>query len=95
MYIRARVSLFGTMRCHVERELARAATTLISSSDAATTIGRIYAVLCRTPDGWRLNWTMAALPNLQVVIAAADLVEELGALAESLVNTVHRPTAGY
>lgn len=80
--------IVDTMRSHVERELARArtATRLTATSDVASTLERIRAVLSRTPDGGNLNWNIDAQPGLSAAIDAADLAEALGALVENAVR---------
>ena len=76
----------GTMRAHVERELARARAAAAAggaSADVARTAARIHAVLSRTPDGQRLRWRIAVPDGLAAAIDPADLAEALGALAEN------------
>lgn len=76
----------GTMRTHVDRELARtraAAAASRACADVAETVARIHAVLSRTPDGQRLDWRIVVPNSLIATIDPADLAEALGALAEN------------
>lgn len=76
----------GTMRAHVERELARARAAAVgrnANADVAAAVGRIRAVLSRTPDGRRLRWHIAVPDGLAAAIDPADLAEALGALMEN------------
>ena len=70
----------------VERELARTRTAArVDDAQAcpAQVADRLIAVLRRTPDGARLDWTQDIPPQLSVAIHEADLAEALGALAEN------------
>ena len=78
----------GTIRRHVERELARAriapgAATHTARSNLAEVAGRVIAVVKRTPQGERLSFTVDAPPGLMVTVDETDLAEILGNLAEN------------
>nr|WP_246400100.1 ATP-binding protein [Rhizobium metallidurans] len=52
-------------------------------ANLAEVAGRVVAVVKRTPDGARLEWTVEAADDLVAVIDPADLAEAIGALAEN------------
>ncbi|MCB1463920.1 MAG: HAMP domain-containing histidine kinase [Nitratireductor sp.] len=76
----------GTMRRHVDRQLARARMAA-DNPDAATrvheTISRVVAVVSRTPDGARRQWKTGADGDLVARIDPDDLAEALGNLIEN------------
>ncbi len=74
------------MRRHVERELARARREAAPADPAArikATVERVVAVVGRTPQGAKLDWTIAIAPDLAVRIPPDDLTEVLGNLLEN------------
>ena len=83
----------AAMQRHVDRELSRAriATPGWSTScNPAAVIGRVLAVVRKTPDGGRLDWRLAAPEGLRVRIDADDLTEEMGALLENAARHARR-----
>lgn len=83
----------GTMRAHVDRELARAraaAQVRSVTADAGKVVGRVVSVLERTPAGGRLEWHVDVPEGLTLAIDAADLAEALGALAENAARHARR-----
>jgi signal transduction histidine kinase len=74
------------MRRQVDRELARARTARDprrSAADAGAAVGRVAAVLKRTPDGARLDWRVGDARGLRLRIDPDDLTEALGAVLEN------------
>jgi signal transduction histidine kinase len=74
------------MRRHVDRELARArmaADRGEACAAAADVIGRVVAVIGRTPAGARLKWLVDVPGDLQLRIDPDDLAEALGNLIEN------------
>lgn len=81
-------SVADSMLTHVNRELARTRMAARQSgtqarANLAEVAGRVVAVVKRTPDGARLEWTVEAADDLVAVIDPADLAEAIGALAEN------------
>ncbi|MCB1494868.1 MAG: HAMP domain-containing histidine kinase [Bauldia sp.] len=84
----------ATMRRHVDRELARARTaagTPDARADVAEVTRRVLAVITRTPNGARLDWTPDIPPGTTARIDADDLAEALGNLVENAAR--HARTA--
>ena len=76
----------GTMRRHVDRELARARSAARPGDGRAPVgevIARVVAVVRRTPAGEQLAWTCPAADGLFAAIDADDLAEALGNLVEN------------
>ena len=74
------------MRRTVDREMARARTaarTGGAQADAREVALRLVAVLQRTPDGGRLDWSVDIPHDTRVLLDPADLSDALGALAEN------------
>lgn len=87
----------GSMRRLVDHELARArirSDRLVAAvADPAVVIGRVVAVLQRTPAGAELDWQVDVAPGLAARIDPADLTEAVGALAENAVQHARRRIA--
>jgi signal transduction histidine kinase len=80
--------VIGTMRRHVDRELARARLRAIRYSEPTTTtlaplIRSLVATLGRTPDGVRTAFEVAIADQVTVPFERADLAEALGNLLEN------------
>jgi signal transduction histidine kinase len=76
----------GSMRRHVDRELARArsgANAANATANVATVAGRVVRVIERTPQGKRIAWTVDVPAGLMARIDAEDLTEALGNLTEN------------
>jgi signal transduction histidine kinase len=76
----------GSMRRHVDRELARArsgANAANAAANIATVAGRVVRVVERTPQGKRIAWTVDVPAGLMARIDAEDLTEALGNLTEN------------
>jgi signal transduction histidine kinase len=76
----------GSMRRHVDRELARArsgADAANAAANVATVAGRVVRVIERTPQGKRIAWTVDVPAGLMARIDAEDLTEALGNLTEN------------
>ncbi len=76
----------GSMRRHVDRELARArsgANAANAAANVATVAGRVVRVIERTPQGKRVAWTVDVPAGLMARIDAEDLTEALGNLTEN------------
>ncbi len=76
----------GSMRRHVDRELARArsgANAANAAANVATVAGRVVRVIERTPQGKRITWTVDVPAGLMARIDAEDLTEALGNLTEN------------
>jgi signal transduction histidine kinase len=76
----------GSMRRHVDRELARArsgANAANAAANVATVAGRVVRVIERTPQGNRVAWTVDVPAGLMARIDAEDLTEALGNLTEN------------
>jgi signal transduction histidine kinase len=74
------------MRRHVDRELARArlaAGSPDARSRIAEVVGRVIAVIARTPAGARLDWKVEIPESIVARIDADDLAEALGNLVEN------------
>jgi len=75
-----------TMRRHVDRELARARSAA-GAPDARAVIAevlkRVLAVVSRTPDGARLDWSVDVPAEMVARIDADDLAEAIGNLVEN------------
>jgi signal transduction histidine kinase len=79
-------AIADAMGRHVDRELARARIATAGravASSPALVIDRLLAVIRRTADGARVDWTVEAPPALRARIDADDLTEALGALLEN------------
>ena len=80
------------MRRTVDRELARArrnADPAPARSDLRQVLGRILAVLQKTPDGRRVSWTTDLPEGLRVALDQGDLSEALGAVLENAARHAH------
>jgi signal transduction histidine kinase len=78
----------GTIRRHVDRELARAriapgARSRAARSRVAEVAARVVAVVKRTPAGEKLAFGIEAPPQLIVAVDETDLAEILGNLVEN------------
>jgi signal transduction histidine kinase len=78
----------GTIRRHVERELARAraapsASLPVVRSVVADVAGRVIAVVKRTPRGERLTFKVDIAPGVTATVDETDLAEVLGNLVEN------------
>jgi signal transduction histidine kinase len=76
----------GSMRRHVDRELARArsgANSANAAANVATVAARVVRVVERTPQGKRIAWTVDVPAGLMARIDAEDLTEALGNLTEN------------
>ncbi len=78
----------GTIRRHVERELARAriapeAAAKALRSGIAETAERVISVVKRTPQGEPLAFSVNVPPGLAVAVDETDLAEILGNLIEN------------
>jgi signal transduction histidine kinase len=75
-----------TMRRHVDRELARARSAA-GAADAravvADVVSHVLAVITRTPDGARLDWSIDIPAETVARIDADDLAEAIGNLIEN------------
>jgi signal transduction histidine kinase len=82
------------MRLAIEAELARTRISAVRSAgvacDAAEVVDRLVAVLERTEAGELLSFDVAIADGLRVPIAAEDLTELLGALAENALRYARR-----
>jgi signal transduction histidine kinase len=82
------------MRLAIEAELARARISAVRtggvSCDAAEVVDRLVAVLERTVPGEQLSFDVAIADGLKVPVAAEDLTELLGALAENAIRFARR-----
>ena len=80
-------SVTGSMRRHVERELARARAGLGGRRGVRHLVRpvaeQVVRVLRRTPRGQDLEWTLDVLPDLASPVDAQDLAEIVGNLAEN------------
>ncbi|HMA15697.1 MAG TPA: HAMP domain-containing sensor histidine kinase, partial [Kiloniellaceae bacterium] len=86
----------GSMRRHVERELARArmaAAAPDATADVARVVERLVAVVGRTPAGSRLDWAVEIPAGTGARIDADDLAEALGNLIENAARHAHRRVA--
>jgi signal transduction histidine kinase len=86
----------GTMRRHVERELARArmaAGAPDATADVARVVERLIAVVGRTPAGSRLDWAVEIPAGTLARIDADDLAEALGNLIENAARHARRRVA--
>ncbi len=75
-----------TMQRHVERQLAKArlqANSRYTSAPARSTIDRVVAVVCKTPDGERLAWSSSIPDGVRIAIHPDDLSEAVGGLVEN------------
>ena len=80
--------VIGTMRRHVDRELARARLRAIRYSEPTTTtlaplIRSLVATLGRTPEGARTAFEVAIADQVTVPFERTDLAEALGNLLEN------------
>ena len=76
----------GTMRRHVDREIARARAALQARearAEVADVVAGIVRVVARTGTGAALAWDEAVPDGLVVAADPADLAEALGALVEN------------
>lgn len=76
----------GTMRRHVDREIARARAALgsgVARADVADVVAGLVRVVARTGNGARLDWDEAVPGGMLVSADPADLAEALGALVEN------------
>lgn len=76
----------GSMRRHVERELARArraAAAPDATAEVARVVERLVAVVGRTPAGSRLDWAVEIPAGTGARIDPDDLAEALGNLIEN------------
>lgn len=74
------------MHAHVDRELTRAriaATAPAAQCDLAAVAARVLSVVRRTPEGQRIDWSVAVPEGLSARIDGDDLTEALGALVEN------------
>jgi signal transduction histidine kinase len=83
------------MRHAIEAELARTRVSTVRTGggvrcDAADVLDRVVGVLERTEAGERLSFDVAIAHGLKVPVAAEDLTELLGALAENAVRYARR-----
>lgn len=81
------------MRRHVERELARArmkSGVSTARANVREVIDRVLAVVMRTPDGARLDWTVECPPQLVARIDADDLAEAIGNLVDNAARHARR-----
>jgi signal transduction histidine kinase len=83
------------MRVAIEAELARTRISAVragggASCKAAEVVDRLVAVLERTEAGEQLSFEVAIADKLTVPVAADDLTEMIGALAENAVRYAHR-----
>jgi signal transduction histidine kinase len=86
----------GTMRCHVERELARArmaAAAPDATADVGRVVQRLIDVVGRTPAGSRLEWAVDIPVGTGTRIDADDLSEALGNLIENAARHARRRVA--
>lgn len=86
----------GSMRRHVERELARArraAAAPDATADVARVVERLVAVVGRTPAGSRLDWGVEIPAGTVARIDADDLAEALGNLIENAARHARRRVA--
>lgn len=86
----------GSMRRHVERELARArrsATVPDATAEVARVVERLVAVVARTPAGSRLDWAVEIRAGTVARIDADDLAEALGNLIENAARHARRRVA--
>lgn len=86
----------GTMRRHVERELARARMAAggpDARADVAQIVERLIAVVSRTPAGSRLDWTPEIPAATVARIDSDDLAEALGNLIENAARHARRRVA--
>ena len=78
------------MRRHVERELARARTSLTGRAGpplpVRAVVDRVVRVLRRTPRGQELDWDIDVPDDVRVAVDADDLAEMLGNLVENAVK---------
>ncbi len=76
----------NTMQRHVERQLAKArlqANGGYTSAPARSTVDRVVAVVRKTPDGERLEWSTSIPDDLRIAIHPDDLSEAIGGLIEN------------
>lgn len=76
----------ATMQRHVERQLAKArlqANGGYTTAPARSTIDRVVTVARKTPDGARLDWSIAIPDDLRIAIHPDDLSEAVGGLIEN------------
>jgi signal transduction histidine kinase len=83
------------MRLAIEAELARTRVSAVRTGggvgcDAEEVVNRLVGVLERTEAGERLSFDVAIAGRLRVPVAAEDLTELLGALAENAVRYARR-----
>ena len=82
------------MRLAVEAELARTRVSAVrvggTSTDARRVIERLVAVLERTEPGELLSFDVSVADDLHVPVAAEDLTELIGALADNAVRFARR-----
>jgi signal transduction histidine kinase len=86
----------GTMRRHVQRELARArmaAAVPDATADVGLVVERLLAVVCRTPAGSRLDWAVEIPAGTVARIDGDDLAEALGNLIENAARHARRRVA--
>lgn len=87
-------SIAGTMRRHVDRELARARSgfnVANASANVSAVANRVVRVMERTPQGRHLGWIVDVPSGLVARIDAEDLTEALGNLVE---NAARHATTG-
>jgi len=87
--------LAESMRRRVERELIRArvrsgAQTHQARVDVTDAVRRILNTLERTPDGERIDWTVAAPASATAAMMPEDLLDLLGNLLENAAKWAHR-----
>lgn len=88
----------GTMRRHVERELARARMAAGMSggrADVAQVVERVMAVVGRTPAGSRLDWAVDIPAGTIARIDPDDLAEALGNLLENAARHARHQVVVY
>jgi signal transduction histidine kinase len=76
----------AAMQRHVERQLAKARLTASGTgmaASAASVAEQVVSVVMRTPEGARIDWSIAIPQDLQVRIHPDDLAEALGGLVEN------------
>jgi signal transduction histidine kinase len=76
----------NAMQRHVQRQLAKArlkSNAGHASAPVRSTIDRVIAVVGKTPDGARLEWSITIPENLRAAIHPDDLSEAVGGLLEN------------
>ena len=82
-----------TMRRHVDRELARArmkGSASMARARITEVVGRVLAVVMRTPAGAKLTWDVECPPHLTVRIDPDDLAEAIGNLVDNAARHARR-----